>query len=224
MRSIHSVVLALLIALPGCSDINGPVQAVMVELSPGGAQVGFLTIGDIDTVHAQAGVAGWPAKIKYDSDTAPQLFEYSSSNPQVARVDRRGVITAVSQGVTTLHASIEGVQSFPLSLTVSPAAAQLLAEPGAISAAVGDTLTITVSAVDGNGQAVVGVPFNIFIDTPFWAVVSPPFEGYSNFRTPMTLHFTAKTEGTVRLMTGSLHERLAESLRAVPISIAVRAP
>jgi Bacterial Ig-like domain (group 2) len=224
MRSIHSVIFALLIALPACSDINGPVQAVMIELGPSGAQVGFLSIGDIDTVHARAGVAGWPAKIKYDSDTEPQQFEYSSSNPQVARVDSRGVITAVSRGVTTLHASIEGVQSFPLSLTVSPVAAQLLAEPGAISAAAGDTLTITVTAVDGDGHAVIGVPFNIFPDTPFWAVVSPPFEGNSNFRTPMTLHLTAKTEGTVRLLTVSFHERLAETLRAVPISIAVRTP
>jgi len=195
----------------------------MIELGGVGSELGFLTIGDIDTVRAQASVAGWPGKIKYDSDTAPQRFEYSSSNPQVARVDSRGVLTAVSQGVTTLRASIEGVQSHPLTLTVSPVAAQLLAEPGSISAATGDSLTITISAVDGNGHAVIGVPFNIFPDTAYWSVVSPPAEGSWNLRTPMTLHLTAKTEGTVRLMTGSLHERLAEALRAVPVAIAVRA-
>jgi hypothetical protein len=224
MRLVLSATLALLSGLLECRDINSPVQGVGIELAPNGAQLVFLDVGDVDTVRARAYVGGWPSIVKYDSDTVPELFQYSSSAPQVAQIDRRGVVTAISPGATILHASVEGVQSAPLPLTISLPAARLLAEPTAISARVGDTLTITVTAVDGSGRAVTGVPFSIFPDTTWWAVVSPPVEGAWNLRTPLVLHPRAKMSGSVKLLAVSLHEPSAESLRAIPVAVAVRAP
>jgi hypothetical protein len=71
--------LAVLIAPLECKDINSPVQDVAIELAPNGAQLVFLTTGDIDTVRARAYVGGWPSIIKYDSDTAPERFQYYST-------------------------------------------------------------------------------------------------------------------------------------------------
>jgi hypothetical protein len=218
--------LALIVTLPTCSkDINSPVDTVEMSLGLRGVVLmGFLTLGDRDTVRALASISGWPPIVKYDSDTAPERFHYSSSMPAVAEIDAKGVLTAASPGVTTLHASSEGVASNPLVLTVSPRAARLIAQPGEISAALGDTLTIAVSAVDETGIAVVGIPFRIGPDTTWWAVVSPPREGDWNLRTPIVLHPTAKMVGRVRLLPASMHERAAGVLKANPVSVVIHAP
>jgi hypothetical protein len=220
-RTIPS--LALLAALPTCfNDINSPVDAVGLLL--GTTDIGFLTLGDRDTVHAVASINGWPPLVKYDSHTAPERFQFSSSVPGVAQIDSKGVITAVSGGVTTLHASSEGVVSNPLVLTVSPRAARLVATPEAMSAAVGDTLAITITAVDDSDIAVAGVAFTIMPDTTWWAVVSPPREGDWNLRTPAVLHPTAKMVGRVHLLAVSMHERAADALKAEPVSIVIHVP
>lgn len=220
-RTIPSLV--LIAALPPCfNDINSPVDAVGITV--GIQAIAFLTLGDLDTLRAMASISGWPPIVKYDSHTAPERFQFSSSAPGVARVDSKGIITAVSDGVTTLHASSEGVMSNPIVLTVSPRAARLLANPEAISAAVGDTLTITVSAVDDSDIAVAGVPFTIMPDTTWWAVVGPPREGDWNLRTPAVLHPTAKMVGRVRLLPVSMHDRAAGALKANPVSIVIHSP
>jgi hypothetical protein len=213
--------LALIAVLPTCfKDINSPVDDVGISLGMRGVtEIGFLMLGDRDTVRAMAWISGWPPIVKFDSDTAPERFQYSSSAPSVAQVDTRGVVTAANAGVTTLHASSEGVVSNPLILTVWPRAARLLVKPEAISAAVGDTLTVTVSAVDERGTEVPGVPFTIRPDTTWWAIVSPPREGNWNLRTPLVLHPTAKMAGRVRLLPVAMHERATGALRANPVSI-----
>jgi len=228
VRSIYSVL--LIAALPTCfKDINSPVDSVGITLGwPGIAVTGYLMVGDLDTVRAQAwinGSAPFVAPIvKYDSDTAPQRFQYSSSASSVAQIDPRGVVTAASTGVANLHASSEGVVSNSLILTVWPRATRLLATPEEVSAAVGDTLTVTVTAVDENGTKVSGVPFTIGPDTTWWAVVSPPREGDWNLRTPVVLHPTAKMAGRVRLLAVAMHERATGALRANPVSISIHAP
>jgi hypothetical protein len=218
--------LALIAVLPTCfKDINSPVDDVGISLGQRGVtEMGFLMFGDRDTVRAMAWISGWPPIVKFDSDTARERFQYSSSAPSVAQVDTRGVVTAASAGVTTLHASSEGVVSNPLILTVWPRATRLLAKPEEISAAVGDTLAVTVTAVDESGYEVPGVPFTIRPDTTWWAIVSPPREGNWNLRTPLVLHPTAKMAGRVRLLPVAMHERATGALRANPVSISIHAP
>jgi len=190
-------------------------------------ETGYLMVGDLDTVRAQASINAWaplvPPIVKFDSDTAPQRFQYSSSSPSVAWVDRRGVVTASNPGITTLRASCEGVTSNQLVLTVSPKAARLVARPERISAKVGDTLTITVTALDANGSSVVGVPFTVRVDATWWAVVSPPRESWT-LTTPVVLHSIARMAGRVRLLTVSMHERATDALQARPVSVVVHAP
>jgi len=218
--------LALIAVLPTCfKDINSPVDDVGISLGMRGVtEMGFLMLGDRDTVRAMAWISGWPPIVKFDSDTAPERFQYSSSAPSVAQVDTRGVVRAASAGVTTLHASSEGVVSNPLILTVWPRATRLLATPEQVSAAVGDTLMVTVTAVDESGTEVSGVPFTIRPDTTWWAIVSPPREGSWNLRTPVVLHPTAKMAGRVRLLPVAMHERATGALRANPVSISIHAP
>jgi hypothetical protein len=218
--------LALIAVLTTCfKDINSPVDHVGMSLEPRGiTEMGFLMLGDRDTVHATASISGWPPIVKFDSDTAPERFQYSSSSPSVAQVDTRGVVIAASAGVATLHASSEGVVSNPFILTVWPRATRLLAKPEAVSAVVRDTLTVTVTAVDESGSEVSGVPFTIGPDTTWWAIVSPPREGSWNLRTPVVLHPTAKMAGRVRLLPVAMHERATGALRANPVSISIHAP
>jgi hypothetical protein len=100
----------------------------------------------------------------------------------------------------------------------------LVATPAAISAAVGDTLAITITAVDDSDIAVPGVAFTIMPDTTWWAVVSPPREGDWNLRTPAVLHPTAKMVGRVRLLPVTMHVRGADAIKANPVSIVIHAP
>ncbi len=143
MRRLILTLTALLMAAPSCRNINSPVEGVGITLGlPGQVSHGWLTVGDVDTVRAQGYVGGWPSILKYDSEMGPERFTYSSSAPHVAQVDRKGIVMAISSGLTMLYAAAEGVRSGPLKLTVAPPAVRLLAEPATISATVGDILAI----------------------------------------------------------------------------------
>jgi hypothetical protein len=214
----------LLCVLTGCPDINSPVDDVSIGFTPAERTLGFLSVGDSETVHAQATIRGWPPIVKYDSRTAPTEFRYFSTDAVVAQIDRNGVIHAISPGTTDLVAAAEGVKSRPVTLTVSQPAAKLLAEPAVVSAVVADLVTISVTAEDVHGGPVTGIPFTIGPDTTWWAVVSPPEEGSWNLRTPAVIHMRAKMAGRVNLLATTLHDRSAESLAALPVSVRIRNP
>lgn len=228
-RYLATIVIAITPILSACkkSDVTGPAPDAIVLVgialgSPGYIPDAYLTVGDQDTVWSQVYTGGWPSHIKYDSEIDPKRFQFSSSNPQVATVDVNGILTTHGIGTTVLHASTGGVESPPLTLTVSPAAAQLVMDPAELIGKVGDTLAVAIRALDSNGQSVRDVPFSVFPDTTYWAVTSPPLES-SALKTPMVLHFQGKMVGHIRLIATVRNNRAASRLHAT-VPITIRAP
>jgi uncharacterized protein YjdB len=208
-------------------DLGGPadpVAGVGITLGfPGYVSDAFLTVGDQDTIRAQAYTGVWPSNTKYDSSNEPRRFTYSSSKPSVASVNLDGVIAALSPGTTILQASADGVVSPPLALAVAPPASVLRAEPDSIATHLGQTFAISVVAADEKGQSVPGVLFNVGVDTTYWAVTSIPVEGTWKLATPAVLHLTAKLVGRVRITATTLNERSRARL-AASVPIVVSAP
>ena len=188
----------------------------------GSASDAFLTVGDQDTIRAQAYTAGWPSGLKYDSSNEPRRFTYSSSDPAVASVNLDGVVTALSPGTTILRATVDGVTG-TLPLTVSPPASVLRAEPDSVATHVGQTFAISIVAADEKGQSVPGVIFEVGVDTTYWAVTSVPVEGTWSLATPAVLDLTARMVGSVHLTVTTLRENSRARLTA-SVPIVVTAP
>jgi hypothetical protein len=207
-----------------CDPTHAPVTGIGVTLGPpGGVAGGVLTVGDRDTLRAQAYTRGWPSIVKYDSESEPTRFTYSSSDPGVATVTAEGVVFTTGTGTTQIRASVDGVVSQPMQLDVVPVASALRAAPSAIDAAVGDTMVVTVTAVDDAGADVAGILFTVAPDTSYWAVIDPPVEYQGRLATPSVLHVRAKQPGTVHLLAYALNERPAARLEAPPVAITVHA-
>lgn len=186
----------------------------------GYASDAFLTVGDKDTIRAQAYTGGWPSGTKYDSNNDPRRFTYSSSDPAVASVNVDGVVETHSSGTTSLFASVDGITSPPLLLSVSPPATSLVAEPESVTVIVGDKFTISVKAIDTSGAPVNGVVFSVGLDTTFWAVTTIPDEGSWKLRTPALLHLTARLAGRVHILVTAQNERPdARFTTSVPVSV-----
>jgi hypothetical protein len=180
----------------------------------------FLTLGEADSLQAQAFSGGWPRRTIYDSSIEPTRFRYFSSNPAVAIVDSRGHITTLSVGETDLTASAAGKTSPVIRLAVSPKVVALVAEPDTVSALVGETFAVSIKALDIAGRSTAGVIFNAGLDTTWWAVTSLPLEGDWKIHTPITLHFQAKLAGRVRLiMTVQNHRAESRFQAIVPVTI-----
>jgi hypothetical protein len=232
-RRLAAILVPIVLAGAACrwDDASGPecardaVAAVGLTLGfPGYVSDAFLTVGDRDTVRAQAYTRGWPSYVKYDSHGEPRRFVYSSSDPQVATVDADGIVVTARPGTTMLRAATAGAVSLPMALTVAPPAVELRATPLMLQAELGDVLAIAVSAVDEHGADVAGVIFDVVPDTTVWTVVSRPAEGSWRLETPRILHVRASRAGTVRLLAYSQNERAAARLQANPVLITVRSP
>lgn len=183
----------------------------------------FLTLGDRDSLQAQAFSGGWPHRTIYDSSVEPGRFRYWSTNPAVATVDSVGHVTTLSVGETALRASVAGMASESIRLAVSPPASALVAEPTAVSARIGDTFTVSIKALDSSGRSIPDVIFNMGLDTTWWAITSEPLEGDWKLRTPLVLHFTAKIAGSVRLIATVQNERAESRFQAiVPVTVESR--
>lgn len=218
----------LLPALCGCelleqaSDDSTAGVGITLEL-PGWVSHAHLAVGDRDTVRAVAQTGSWPPRVKYDSANEPRRFRYLSSNPLIASVDENGIVRAIAVGATDLVASVDGVNSLPMRLAVSPPASSLQAEPALVTALVGDSFAISIKALNSIGESVSGVIFNVGVDTTHWAVTSQPREGDWQLHTPIVLHFQAKMAGRLRITATVSHERAASRHRAT-IPVEVREP
>jgi len=217
---------ASIFAANGCkySDLTGSedrVASVYAALGNNGYSSDvFLTLGTQDTLRAQASTGGWPTHTVYASATEPRRFQFSSTNPAVAKVDLDGVVTTLSVGETVLMASADGVKSPEIRLAVSPSASSFAADPATVSAHVGNTFTVSIEALDANGESVPDVIFNVGLDTTYWALTSEPLEGDWKLHTPMILHFQAKAVGHVRLIATVQNERAEARFQAsVPVTI-----
>ena len=203
---------------------DDPVAGVGITLGfAGSTSDAFLSVGDKDTVRAQAYTGRWPSYTKYDSNDDPRRFTYSSSDRTVASVDLDGVVETHSAGTTRLFASVDGVTSAPLLLSVSPPAKSLVMEPDSVAVSVGEKFTISVKAIDTSGAPVSGVVFNVGVDTTYWAVTTIPDEGSWKLRTPAVLHLTGRLAGRVHFLAYALNER-PEAQFSASVPVIVRAP
>jgi len=225
-QALCGAVLLLSSACDPLLDFTGPgdeVATVGITLGfPGFTSGAFLTLGDRDTVRAQAYTDGWPSHTKYDSSSEPRRFQYLSSNPGVASVDLDGVVTTLSIGTTKLAASVDGVTSPVLSLNISPPASALIAEPTTITTRVGDTFAVSIDALNRDGQYVPDIVVIVGLDTTYWALTSMPFEG-NWVRTPVVLHFQAKAVGRLQLIATVQNERDSSRFQVI-VPVEIRAP
>jgi len=129
---------------------DGQPTVDRIEVTPGADTVTALDeTRDYDAVALSAG-----------GDTVTTVsFTWSSTDQAVATVDGNGVAEAAADGETEIRASAEGltgsaaliVDQQPASVTMSPASATLTA--------IGDTVRLSASAADANGNPVSGADF-----------------------------------------------------------------
>src|SRR5262245_24458578 len=85
----------------------GPDAAVVssVQIYPSERTLGMLGV----TVQLAAGSFAADGSVVYGLRTSPERFSWTSSDPDVATVDDRGLITSVGEGKATITATVEGV-------------------------------------------------------------------------------------------------------------------
>lgn len=100
---------------------------------------------------------------------------WSSTDTDVAEVDRDGVATAVANGTTEIVAEADGVADTAV-LTVEQAVAAITVEPSSVTLdAPGDTAHLAAEASDANGHPVEDAAFSWSSDDP--SVVTVDDEG-----------------------------------------------
>ena len=121
-------------------------------------------------------VRAWHA----DGTERPQIrATWSSSNPEVARVDAFGDVRALSPGGVSLTTGFEGVtQTLEYRVEALPEGATLELAGGAESARTGDVLTWTAVIRDGAGRPLSDVPVTWALAyVPDDTIVAPPAPG-----------------------------------------------
>ena len=228
-RASRSVLMvpAIVVVAGSCELFLGPDEVGSVGITvgpPGHTSDAVLTVGELDTIRAQAYSDGWPSRVMHDSENGPRRFQYSSSDPAVASIDMDGILSLETVGTTILTASTAGKTSLPLTLHVVPAASELRVTPTALDAAIGDTMAITVTAHDAAGAQVDGVLFYISTDATHWVITSPPIPDAGYPRTPSVVRFRANAPGTARVTVYTWNDRPTARLSAGPVTIQVGAP
>jgi hypothetical protein len=228
MRPLEKLSLVALAIVASCTVPPEPAPTIIVDANVGRKEYvpdAFLTLGDVDTLFAQASIyRPWNPQLLCDSETNPACFTFTSSDESVATVSPNGVITTRSAGKTLLRATYKDLVSGPVTLSVFPRATQLRVSPETIDAAIGDSLIISVTAVDGSGASVAGVLFRIDPTPSEWVVTTVPREGIWRLETPAVLHVLANQAGTVRLTTRTLDEHPESQLVSAPVVVTVRSP
>ena len=92
----------------------------------------------------------------YNNIIPNKPLSWSSSNPGVATVDANGLVTGVAPGTVSISASADGVVSPPLTVTVlaAPALTSISVSPGSATIAAGQTVTITATPRDQDGNPI----------------------------------------------------------------------
>jgi YVTN family beta-propeller protein len=87
-----------------------------------------------------------------------KAFTWTSSVEHVATVNEDGLVSAASNGSSTITATTEGIQGSAL-LTVAQSVASVSVAPASTTlVALGETVQLTASALDANGNAIHGKP------------------------------------------------------------------
>ena len=109
----------------------------------------------------------------YDPNGQPiedAQFDWSSADSTVATVDSAGLVTAVGRGETRIVATADGVAG-ETRITVQPRVDSVAVVPPADTLAPGDTLRLTATAYDPNGQPIEDAQFDWSSTDPMLATV-----------------------------------------------------
>jgi uncharacterized protein YjdB len=150
--------LCLLLLTVACGGGGGLPPVASVSLTaPSSAPL--TSIGD--TVQLTA--------VALDAAGAPipgVAIAFSSSATAAATVTQGGLVTAVANGMATIHASAQGKEA-ALDVTVAQVVAQVVVTPGSIRIPPGETPLFHASAVDARSHPVAGAP------APAWSTTDP---------------------------------------------------
>jgi len=146
---------AALLACPSDDDLTDPFAPMDLTIQLAPAQVQLLisdtvTASDNTQLQLRATSLGFPV--------LPPHARWTTSNPNVALVDSSGRVQALRLGVATITARVNGETSNSV-VVVGNAVTGVTLLPSTASGAVGDTTTLTASAVGSNGLLVGGTAY-----------------------------------------------------------------
>ncbi len=153
---------AALLACPSDDDLTDPFAPMdlVIQLAP--AQVQLLIS---DTVTASNNTQLQLRATSLGFPVLPPHARWTTSNPNVALVDSSGRVQALRLGVATITARVNGETSTSV-VVVGNAVTGVTLLPSTASGAVGDTTTLTASAVGSNGLLVGGTAYVFSITDP----------------------------------------------------------
>jgi hypothetical protein len=142
---------AALVFLTACGggggDGTGPATVDHVVITSPAAPPTFGALGRTVQFAAQARDAG-------DAPVTATI-SWLSSNPAVATVSGSGLVTAAENGTAQVRATAGGVQSAPVTVTVSQVPAQVVITPSAVAfGAIGSQRQLTAAVQDSTANAI----------------------------------------------------------------------
>ncbi len=145
-----------------------------------------------------------------------QPISWTSTDPAVATVSGTGLVTAVTNGPTTITATANGFQTSIL-VTVQQVTASVVVTPaGASLGALGDTQLYSAQARDSNNNPIAGKTFSWQSDATGVVSVSPA-NGTSTTATAVS-NGTANIIATVDGVSGSVQLTVAQVVQTVTVT------
>jgi uncharacterized protein YjdB len=151
-----------LLACPSDNDLTDPFAPMNLSIQVAPTQV---TIVISDSVTASANTQLVLSATSLGFPVVTPHARWTTSNPNVALVDSSGRVQAISPGVATITARVNGETSDCV-VTVSSGIAGVTLLPTSASGVVGDTVVLTATAVGTNGLIVGGTVYTFGVADP----------------------------------------------------------
>lgn len=180
-----------------------------------------LTLAPTTAVLAPGGtVALVPTALDYEGHPATgRAITWITSNPQVATVSARGVVTATGAGTVTITAWMEGVTA-SATITVRSAVASISLAPSTpLLVANGGTAQLVLTALDGSGAPVTSGISPVWTSSDLSRATVTPGAAPS-FSATVTGVATGSVNVTVSIPGTSLSRSVAVTVLAPPLRVA----
>ena len=213
---------AALSATSGC-EIPDPLDEARWSVSaPLSDQ--HIAVGDTATLHASAHYCDFVTCPSIRSDSAPERFLWESFHPATAEISERGLLRARAIGTAGLKVTFlarNGRVPVPFTVIVVPHIAGITIRADRDTARVGDTVAVTVRAVDESGATVFGAPvwYSHYSQTP--GVVELVSESRVGHLGDHVIRYRTRQPGTVELSAARSYIRHTQSLRVVDTLIVI---
>ena|SRR5215831_7346091 len=153
---------AALLGCPSDNDLTDPFAPMDLAIQVSPSQV---TITISDSVTASANTQLLLSATSLGFPVVTPHARWTTSNPNVALVDSSGRVRALSPGVATITARVNGETSNSV-VTVSNQVTGLTLLPTTAAGAVGDSVVLTATAVGSNGLIVGGTVYTFAVADP----------------------------------------------------------